>query len=70
MYKEYLFKLQPLTLELYEQLDFPKIKIDANVPYEDSLQKAGETFKKMATVHGTKIEKNLISLLEQLVEKK
>ncbi|MDI6721622.1 MAG: deoxynucleoside kinase [Candidatus Aenigmarchaeota archaeon] len=46
-YKEYLFELHPRISELYEELDFPKTKIDAEILSEYLLLKASESFEEM-----------------------
>jgi hypothetical protein len=47
-YREYLFRLAPIMEELYDKIEFPKIKIDAKDPIEDSLIESSKAFEDMS----------------------
>lgn len=52
-HRDYMDDLYPRLCEMYESLDFPKAKIDANAPLDSVKKEVEETFRKLVAEAGS-----------------
>ena len=57
MYHDYLFRFKPFIDDLYERIDLPKIRLDAEIPAEDLVKNVSAKFSEIAEVSGLKLKR-------------